>query len=220
MNQLTFQFPFKTVYEKKDFYVSSNNFEAYKLIESWPKWPNKFLNIYGPSGSGKTYLSQILKTKINSIIINAETIEKILEKNINELDCVIIDNYENNIKNEILYSFINTCIQLDIYLMIISTKPLQSLDIKLVDLKSRFKSFLSLGISLPTDDLLKVIITKYFSDNQIQIDSKILEYIIKNIDRSYYNVFKFIKEIDKESLRSGKSISIKLVKKVLKNEHI
>ena len=48
MNQLTFQFPFKTVYEKKDFYVSSNNFEAYKLIESWPKWPNKFLNIYGP----------------------------------------------------------------------------------------------------------------------------------------------------------------------------
>ena len=63
MNQLTFQFPFKTVYEKKDFYVSSNNFEAYKLIESWPKWPNKFLNIYGPSGSGKTYLSQILKNK-------------------------------------------------------------------------------------------------------------------------------------------------------------
>ena len=45
MNQLTFQFPFKTVYEKKDFYVSTNNFEAYKLIESWPKWPNKFLNI-------------------------------------------------------------------------------------------------------------------------------------------------------------------------------
>ena len=46
MDQLTFQFPFKTTYYKEDFYVSSNNFEAYKLIESWPKWPDKNINIF------------------------------------------------------------------------------------------------------------------------------------------------------------------------------
>ena len=34
MGQLTFKFPFKTNYFKKDFYVSSNNFAAYELIES------------------------------------------------------------------------------------------------------------------------------------------------------------------------------------------
>ena len=38
MSQLTFKFPFKTTYYEKDFYVSSNNFEAYKLVESWPNW--------------------------------------------------------------------------------------------------------------------------------------------------------------------------------------
>ena len=37
MSQLIFKFPFKTTYYENDFYVSSNNFEAYKLIESWPK---------------------------------------------------------------------------------------------------------------------------------------------------------------------------------------
>ena len=41
-------------------------------------------------------------------------------------------------------------------------KTFKKFNIKLVDLKSRFKSFLSLGISLPTDDLLKVIITSTF----------------------------------------------------------
>ena len=35
MSQLIFKFPFKKNIEQ-DFYVSKNNFQAYKLIESWP----------------------------------------------------------------------------------------------------------------------------------------------------------------------------------------
>ncbi len=50
------------------------------------------------------------------------------------------------------------------------------------------------------------------------LDPKISEYIIKNIERSYEKVFKFIKEIDELSLSSGKSININLIKKVLKKE--
>ena len=64
MSQLIFKFPFKTTY-KKDFFVASNNFEAYKLIESWPNWPNKWINVIGPSGCGKTHLSKILMEKLN-----------------------------------------------------------------------------------------------------------------------------------------------------------
>ena len=55
MNQLVFKFPFKTKYFEQDYYVSSNNFSAYKLIENWPNWPDKWLNIFGPKGCGKTH---------------------------------------------------------------------------------------------------------------------------------------------------------------------
>jgi len=65
MGQLIFQFPFKKNYLKREFYVSSNNFKAYKLIEEYPNWPDKWVNIYGPSGCGKTHLANILKDKIN-----------------------------------------------------------------------------------------------------------------------------------------------------------
>ena len=63
MSQLVFKFPFKTQYYAQDYYVSSNNFSAYRLIESWPNWPDKWVNIFGPKGSGKTHLSNILKKK-------------------------------------------------------------------------------------------------------------------------------------------------------------
>ena len=70
-------------------------------------------------------------------------------------------------------------------------------------------------IDLPTDELLKVIISKNFSDKQVIIDGKILEYIIKNIDRSYEAVFDLIDKLDEFSLSTGKSININLIKKAL-----
>ncbi len=102
--------------------------------------------------------------------------------------------------------------------MITSKKPLKNSEVKLKDLQSRFKSFIELGISLPTDDLLRVIISKYFSEKQIFLNKRNLEYILKNIERSYDKVFKFIKEIDNDSLSSGKSINIDLIKKNIRNE--
>jgi len=85
----------------------------------------------------------------------------------------------------------------------------------LKDLISRINSFLFIGIELPTDDLLKVIISKTLSDRQISINPKLLEFIINNVDRSYEKMFKFLKDVDELSLSTGKSININLIKKVL-----
>ena len=218
MSQLVFKFPFKTKYYEQDYYVSSNNFSAYRLIESWPNWPNKWVNIYGPKGCGKTHLSNILKKKISIIeIFDAKKIDEEKIFKFEKLDCLIIDNYENNIDENFFYSILNHFKQLDTYVVVNSLLPIKNMKIELKDLKSRTDSFMSLGIELPTDDLLRVIISKSFSDKQIEITPQLSEYIIKNIERSYEKVFKFIKEIDDLSLSSGKSININLIKKVLTN---
>tara|TARA_X000001036_G_scaffold171184_1_gene161875 strand:- start:572 stop:1231 length:660 start_codon:yes stop_codon:yes gene_type:complete len=219
MSQLVFKFPFKTKYYEQDYYVSSNNFSAYRLIESWPNWPGKWLNIFGPKGCGKTHLSNILKKKINVVyMLDAENINNETISKFEKLDCLIIDNYAKNIDEKIFYSILNQSKQSDSYLLINSILPLGNIEFDLKDLRSRTESFVNLGIELPTDDLLRVIISKSFSDRQIDITPKISEYIIKNIERSYEKVFKFIKEIDELSLSSGKSININLIKKVLKKE--
>ena len=219
MSQLVFQFPFKTKYYEKDYYVSSNNFSAYRLIESWPNWPDKWVNIFGPRGCGKTHLTNILKKKIaNTKIYEASKINNETIKNFEKLDCVIIDNYNENINENIFYSILNHLKQLNSYVVINSTYSIKSMRLELKDLKSRVDSFVDLGIDLPTDELLRVIISKFFSDKQIDVNPKISDYIIKNIDRSYEKVFKFIKELDDLSLSSGKSININLIKKVLIDE--
>ena len=159
------------------------------------------------------------KKKINLIhIIDAKNVDNETISKFEKLDCLIIDNYEKNIDEKIFYSLLNQSKQLDSYVVINSILPIRDIRFELQDLKSRAESFVNLGIKLPTDDLLRVIISKSFSDKQIEITPKISEYIIKNIERSYEKVFKFIKEIDDLSLSSGKSININLIKKVLIDE--
>ena len=203
---------------EKDFFVSSNNFEAYKLIESWPNWSNKWINIYGPTGCGKTHLINILKNKLKLTEIDAKNFDSKVNIQLENYQCLVIENFENNINENLLYSSINHIKQLDKCIIITSRKSIRDLNAKLSDLKSRFDSFLNLSINLPTDDMIRVIISKNFSDKQIDLNNRNLEFILKNIERSYEKISKFIKDIDDISLSTGKSININLIKKVLYNE--
>ena len=216
MDQLIFKFPFTKKYYEQDFFVSSNNFSAYKLIESWPNWPGRWLNIFGSKGSGKTHLAKILEKKINKTkLFEAKNINNKIIEDLNNLDCLIIDNYNNNIDEKLFYSILNQSKQLDNYILINSIPSIKNNKFNLKDLISRINSFLFIGIELPTDDLLKVIISKTLSDRQISINPKLLEFIINNVDRSYEKMFKFLKDVDELSLSTGKSININLIKKVL-----
>ena len=215
MSQLTFQFPFKTNYFEEDFYVSTNNFNAYRLIESWPKWSSRYINIFGPPGCGKTHLANIFKKKINSFLIKASELNNNSLPRIKLKECLIIDDYKNNIEEKLFYSILNQSYQSNQYVIINSLESIKSLAVVLKDLNSRFDSFVDVGIDLPTDDLIRVILSKNFSDKQVKIEAKLLEYILKNIDRSYENIFDLIDKVDSLSLSTGKSININLIKKVL-----
>ncbi len=216
MDQLVFKSPFSKKFYEQDFYVSSNNFSAYKLIELWPTWPGKWLNIFGASGSGKTHLAKILEKKIDNLkLINAKDINDRTIQDLENLDFLIIENFDNNIDEKLFYSILNQSKQLENYILINSVSPINNIKFKLNDLQSRINSFIFIGIELPTDDLLKVIITKTLSDNQITVNPKISEFIINNVDRSYEKMFKFLKDVDELSLSTGKSININLIKKVL-----
>ena len=86
MDQLIFKFPFSKKYYEQDFFVSSNNFSAYKLVEELANWPGKWLNIFGAQGSGKTHLAKILEKKIDKIkLIECKNIKDEIVQDLNNL---------------------------------------------------------------------------------------------------------------------------------------
>ena len=105
--QLIFDFPFKRSYLSQDFYVSENNVDAYKLIESWPNWSSRFINIFGPKGCGKTHLINILKNKIECILFPASKVDSEILSKYKVKECLIIDDFKNEIDEKLMYTITN-----------------------------------------------------------------------------------------------------------------
>ena len=215
-DQLILKFPTNNVYLKEDFYVSSSNQEAYEFISSWPRWIKRIANIFGPPGSGKTHLASILKSKTSTLEIQSDELNNkiFFEFKINE--ALIIENLNEKVSENLLFSLWNFALQDNKYLLITSKKPINSFKFNLKDLMSRVSSSLMIGINLPSDDLISVILAKNFSDKQIKVEKKHIDYIIKRIDRSYEKISQFISILDKYSLKKNSPFSLKLIKEVLK----
>ena len=215
-DQLILKIPSKKAYLKEDFYVSESNEKAYDFVNAWPKWIKKILNIYGPARSGKTHLASILKSKTTVLIKESKQLDDKIFFEFKTKEVLIIENLKDNVSEKILYSLWNTASQDNKFLIITSEKPISSYKFKLNDLISRVNSSLIIGINLPSDDLISVILTKNFSDKQIKVEKKHIHYIIKRIDRSYEKISQFILILDKYSLKKGSPFGLKLIKEVLK----
>ena len=215
-DQLILKFPSHQAYKREDFYVSPSNQEAYDFINSWPRWIKKIVNIFGPSGSGKSHLASVLKNKTSCLQINSNELNEKIFIRYKTKEALIIENLDKKISEKLLFSLWNVALQDNKYLMTTSKKPISSYKFKLKDLESRVKSSLIIGINLPNDDLISVILAKNFSDKQIKVEKKHIDYIIKRIDRSYEKISQFIFTLDKYSLKKGSPFSLKLIKEVLK----
>ena len=216
LNQLLLNFEYKQNFKDEDFYVSNRNYYAFNLINSWPKWEKNFLNICGEKYSGKTHLSNIFLKKFKGIKIDANSFENKNLKEIKIYENVILDNLGQNVDERLIYSLFNIIDQDNKYLIINSLIPVSKISFKLEDLRSRTKNCLVAKIDKPEDDLMFALILKNFSDRQITIDKKLIDFIIKRVDRSYGKIFEFIYKIDEISLKRKKSIDFKIIKEVLR----
>ena len=215
-DQLILKFPTHNAYKKEDFYVSLSNQKAYDFINSWPKWVKRIINIFGPSGSGKSHLASILKKKTSCLIIDSNQLNEKTFSEFKTREALVIENLDEQVSEELLFSLWNIALQDNKYFLITSKKPINSYKFKLKDLISRVNSSLTIGIKLPSDDLISVILAKNFSDKQIKVEKKHIDYIVKRIDRSYEKISQFILTLDKYSLKKGSPFGLKLIKEVLK----
>ena len=114
-----------------------------------------------------------------------------------------------------LYSLFNLIYHDNKYLLILSNKSISDIDYSLDDLNSRAKNCIFAKIENPDDDLIFAIIVKSFSDRQIKLEKKLLEFIIKRIERSYGKIYEFIYKVDELSLKKKKPVNLKTIKEIL-----
>ena len=215
LNQLILDFDYEQNFRDQDFYVTKSNEFSFKLLNSWPKWEKNFVNLIGQKFSGKSHLVNIFLGKFKGIKIEANDLSNESLKQIKIFENIIIENFNDQIDENLFFTLLNIIEQDNKYLILTSSKPIVEYVFKLNDLNSRSKNFLLSNIEKPSDDLVFALILKNLSDRQISIDKKLIDFIIKRIDRSYGKIFDFIYKIDEISLKRKKPIDFKIIKEAL-----
>ena len=216
LNQLLLDFEHKQNFSDDDFYVGKSNFYTFELINKWPKWEKNFLNISGEKFSGKTHLINIFIKKFNGIRLESKSLNEEKLNSLRAYQNIILEDLDLDVNEKLIYTLFNLVEQNNKFLIITSLKPIVEISFKLDDLRSRTKNCLLAKIENPDDELMFALILKNFSDRQILIDKKLIDFIIKRIDRSYDKIFEFIYKIDELSLKKKKPIDFKTIKEVLK----
>ena len=217
LNQLLLKFDLKQNYKNEDYYVNKSNFFAFSLIEKWPKWEKNILNIYGERHCGKTHLSNIFKKKHKALKMQANEFNNESLKEFKIFENLILDDFEETIDEKLMYTLFNIADQDNKFILINSLVPISELNFKLEDFVSRTKNCIFAKIENPNDELMFAILLKNFSDRQINIEKKLIDFIIKHIDRSYGKIYEFVYKLDEISLKKKKSIDFKIIKEALKD---
>ena len=215
LNQLLLDFDYEQNFKDDDFYVGKSNFYAFEMINKWPKWEKNFLNINGEKFSGKTHLANIFLKKFNGIRIDVNSLNDENLKSIKPYQNIVLEDLNLNINEKLIYSLFNIIDQDNKFLIVTSMKPISEINFQLEDLRSRTKNCLFANIQNPDDELMFALILKNLSDRQITLDKKLIDFIIKRIERSYGKIFEFIYKIDKISLKKKKSIDFKIINEAL-----
>ena len=217
LNQQILKFDYQQNFQDQDFYVSNSNQHTFSLLNSWPKWEKNFINIIGEKFSGKSHLINIFLEKYNGIQIEAKNITNDFLKDIKIYENIVLENLDLKVNENLFFSLINIVDQDNKYLIVTSKIPIVNFKFELNDLNSRSNIFILSEIEKPGDDLMYALILKNLSDRQISIDKKLIDFIIKRIDRTYGKISDFIYKIDEISLKRKKPIDFKIIKEVLED---
>ena len=197
------------------------NEKALRAVELWPEWPFFALVVYGPQGSGKSHLAHVFAEHAAScterpfpvLIINAQEINN---KNVarihRENPCLVVENLTPRANNEALFNLYQNE---GGYILFTAEDAPARMRFKLPDLQSRLNMVPTIAIEEPDDEMLTMLVVKMFNDRQIMISPEVLNYIIRNMQRSFSYARRLVEEVDMISLARKRAVTVPLVKEAM-----
>ena len=216
--QLIFDLPIKTAFGREDFFVTSTNAIAVKIVENWSNWPLLKLILAGPSGAGKSHLAHIWSEMTSGIVIDAKSLMDIDLRSISEV-ALCVEGLHQIAGNEELeahaFHLHNLTQENGVPLLVTGIGVPATWGLTLPDLASRINGTAVAELRAPDDMLLNALLIKQFNDRQIAIDPKVIAYLLQRMERSFAGVSRLVTELDENALKLKKPISIKLACNVL-----
>ena len=205
--QIPLPLSYRKAYNREDFWISPCNQSVLTWFDAYPNWPHHMLLILGAPASGKTHLASVFTKHIyRAKDLTSEDALFLPQA------CAVEDIDEVGVDETMLFHLYNyTAEKNKKVLLTARTMPFW----KLPDLKTRMSTIPTVKIGLPDDTLIMSLILKGLAERQLDIESDVIDYVLKHIERSFLAVDQFIQTIQLLSLAEKRRITVPLAKEAL-----
>jgi chromosomal replication initiation ATPase DnaA len=216
VTQLVFDLPHRAALGAEDFLVSDCNRAAVRLIDAWPGWQDHVQLLIGPPASGKTHLVRVWQALSGAPSLGPADLEVGAIDAMGEGAPLAVEDADRLAYDEqALFHLINLAREKRLFVLLTARAAPGRWNAKLPDLVSRLAALPVVEIGAPDEALLRTVMLKQFTDRQLDIDPKVLEYLAVRIDRSLQAAADAVEAVDRAALASGRKISRQLAAEAL-----
>jgi chromosomal replication initiation ATPase DnaA len=115
-----------------------------------------------------------------------------------------------------LFHLLNLAREQSAFVLITARKPPASWPISLPDLASRLRALPVVTLDPPDDALLAAVLVKQFADRQLAVDERLIEFLVRRIERSFAAAQAAVAELDHEAMRLKRPVSRALAAEILR----
>jgi DnaA regulatory inactivator Hda len=213
--QLVFDLSQRPAFGREDFLVSPSNQEAVAQVDQWPDWPAKTLCLVGPPGSGKTHLAHVWRAVSGAELVSGDELDEGKLKALLQASAVIVEDADRGVDEEKLFHLYNSLARRGGALFLTGCTPPSQWNLQLPDLKSRLSTIAIAELEPPDDALIAGLLVKQFQDRQVQVDPKVIGYLINRLERSFESITQAVEALDQASLKGKTRITVPLARKIL-----
>ncbi len=214
--QLPLDLAHRPAFGAEDFFLSSSNDLAVKLIDDWPAWGQYGQLLIGPAASGKSHLVNVWRLRSNARVFRARDLDADVLPDLAREEAICIEDIDRGpVSEEALFHLLNRVKEQGGHVLLTARASVNELDIELRDLRSRLLALPGICINSPDDQLLKAVMIKQFADRQIEVDPSLVEYLFKRMERSMKAVAEMVEKLDRGALGAGRAITRPLAREIL-----
>ena len=200
---------------RQDFLVADSNAQAVAWLDRWPDWPAIGLMLVGPPGCGKSHLLASFALAHGGLMVEASTLKvPDVPHKVARARMVLVDHVSKECDQDALFHLYNLAVQHNVGLVFAAQASASRLGLYLPDLASRLRALPHVEIQAPDDALLTGVIAKQFGDRQIAVSPDVLNFLLTRIERSFDAARQAVAALDRESLASGKPITVTLARRL------
>ncbi|MDQ0395137.1 hypothetical protein [Labrys monachus] len=213
--QLALNLPARTSFSREDFLVSPSNEAAYALVERWPDWPGRRALLIGPSGSGKSHLAAIWAEMAGAAVVPAHALDEGAVPELVARGAVALEDMGPGVSETALFHLLNLAGETGASLLMTARDRPAAWALALPDLVSRLRATDVIAIGRPDDDLFRLLLVKLFLDRQLIVDTSVVDFLVRRIERSFDAARQVVEVLDREGLSRGRRITRALAGELL-----